>query len=455
VHEPHAAADPQGVSAVVKHPVLEAIRGRTIDAYGCAVAGLLLLACWSSYGAPTIAAMQAGQRSLWTFQILPGASVVLLSLAVVIGVWCLSTLDGPVEASTLDAVVAWLLGGIAFLHLLAVARHAPGLLFELLDIRALVLLAAGYFVMSRLNLPTRALLMLLGGVAVALAIHAAWLTLRYGILGDTGFATSSGRIALLVTEDALLLAIPVTIAWGLLADGLLKRRLVIAVVAFVGAVAYVELLSLRRGALIFIGALVLMRSLWAPASRVIAWGSLVLVVLTLALTVGPLASVAGDVSYAVRSSLLLTSDASSSQRRGEIEDYQMNLDGAGDLLLGRGLGAVWYASADAPTDAVSYGGKETALVRIGWHVYGLDWLYKIGLIGVLGVVAVLALGALTVRERLATVDDQLVRSVAWSFALTAPVLTLFVFTNPRLSLFAGLCFGAVSALLDRSPRRSA
>lgn len=424
---------------------------RPVTGYDVAVACLLALACWSSYAPPTIDGLLAGALGIWTYEPLRGSSIVIIALIAVVAVWSLGALAGPVRASRFDASVLWLLSGFAGVHLLAVTRGGDGLLYELLDLRALLLMAGGYFVMSRVTLSTRDLLVLLGALAMLLTAHATWLTLRYGVAGDTGFATSSGRIALLITEDTLLLAIPVTFAWGLLSDGLLRRRGVMAVILLLVAVLLVELFSLRRGALIFIGLLVAVRSCWAPPARVFAWGALAATVAALAVVTGPLASLTSDVSYAVRSTLLLTDDSSSSQRLSELEAFRSNSKSPGDVFFGHGLGAVWYASAEAPTDVVSFGGDETALVRVGWHIYGLDFAYKVGLLGILGLMALFVHGALATRERVGRIYDPLARSVTRSLGLIVPVLTLFVFTNPRISLFAGLCLGALSALLDRAP----
>lgn len=419
-----------------------------------AVLLLLVLACWSSYGSPTIDAMRSGAQSLWTIDLLPGVNVIVVAVVVVLATWCLAKLSVPAPTSALDVYVALLLGGLSLLHVSALARGAPGLLFQLFDVRALLLFGAGYFATSRLGITQHSLKLLVLLVAGLLVAHAGWLTVRYGILGNTGFATSSGRIALLITEDSLLLAIPVTIAWGLMVDGLLRRWQAALVVAFVGAVGLIELLSLRRGALIFIGALIVLRSLRAPSIKLLAGAALALTVAAVALTVGPLARVGGDASYAARSALLLTNDDSSSQRRGELADFQTNIKGPGDVLLGHGMGAIWSAAGTAPTDEVSYGGQETALIRVGWHIYGLDWLYKFGLAGAILAFATLGAASIDVRQRSRAMVDRSMRSLTTSAALTVPVLLLFVFTNARVSLFAGLVLGLVSLLLDRAvPRR--
>jgi hypothetical protein len=169
---------------------------------------------------------------------------------------------------------------------------------------------------------------------------------------------------------------------------------------------------------------------------------------SLAVVAGPARPLVDQVSYVVKSSLLRSHDRSTSQREAELRNFGHNLHGPADVMLGRGLGAVWNAKVGSAVDVASFGSGETDFVRVGWHVYGLDWLYKLGVLGALGAVLLMALTGVRVRRRLRTLRDAMTRSLLGSLAVVAPVLLLFTFTNPRVALFAGVVLGLSSKLMD-------
>jgi hypothetical protein len=135
-----------------------------------------------------------------------------------------------------------------------------------------------------------------------------------------------------------------------------------------------------------------------------------------------------------------------------LENYKRNLDGAPDALLGKGLGAVWNAEVVAPIDIAAFGSDETPYVRVGWHVYGLDWLYKLGALGVAAALALLVQAALLVRRAVRRAIDPGLRSIVVSAAVLAPALLLLAFTNARIAFFAGVTAGLVSKGLDLARR---
>lgn len=422
--------------------------------YELAAMGFLLVAALSSYAGPTAAgvAQPNSYTSIWSIEPVPPVDLASVGLALLLCVWGVSALTGPARMSALDRSMLGLLVVVGLMHVLALARSEPGLLYQGVDFRSMMLLAGGYFVVSRMQISGPSFLVAVGCLAAIVLLHTAWLAVRYGLLGNTNFYTVTGRRALLVSEDALLVLLPAVVAWGVVVDGLRRWRFGAATVAIILAVLAAELLSLRRGAIIFLGLTLLLRSLWAPRRRLVRGAALAAVALVAGFALGPAQPLASDLSYAVRSALLLTPDASSEQRQTELRDFASNTKAVDDAALGRGLGAIWESSAPQVADPVAFGSAETAHVRIGWHIYGLDWLYKLGGLGGILILLILGQAGLLIRERLAFTEDRMTRSLIRSLALVTPVFSLFLFTNPRVALFAGICAGALSALMTPASR---
>jgi hypothetical protein len=193
---------------------------------------------------------------------------------------------------------------------------------------------------------------------------------------------------------------------------------------------------------------VLVRSVGAPRATLLRAAALALVVGGLAVALGPARPLVDSVRYTAESAVLSTRDASSSQRTAELENFTRNLEGVPDVLFGKGLGAVWNAEVDAPIEIAAFGSDETPYVRVGWHVYGLDWLYKLGALGVIAGLALLVHAALIVRRAVRRSLDPALRSIVISLAVLAPVLLLLAFTNARIAFFAGVTAALVSKVVD-------
>lgn len=427
-------------------PVRSATR---LGAFEKGAIALLLLAALSP-AAPTTAVGLVNPSSYtnaWTLRLGGGPNVVELGLLVLAAVWVGSGTAWR-GRSALDRAVAWFALLVAGLQLLALARNGSGIEFMPLDVERVLLLVAGYLVVTRMDIGTDWAKRVAFLTAGALAVSFCWVTLRHGIVGSTEFGTVSGGKALLITEDSLLVIVPVVLGWGLVVDRIAGSRLIQGVVAFIAAAVVVDFLSLRRGGLIFVIGATLVRTLWAPRRWIIGGLGVALVAATIGIAAGPARPLVDRVTYVVNSSLLRSSDRSTGQRKAELDNFARNVHGPADVVLGRGLGAVWNAEASSAVDVASFGSGETEFVRVGWHVYGLDWLYKLGVLGVLAGLFVVGSHALQVRRRLRDLDDPVMRSLLRSLAVVAPVLVLFTFTNPRVALFAGAILGLGSKLLD-------
>lgn len=439
---------------------------RSLSAVGRFVSGLgvfergalavLLATCLSSAAAPTAVGIlyPESYQSIWSIRPVGPANVLELALVFLALVWLAGAVRRTWCPSYLDLTLAAIVSLVLVLHLLATARGPSLLAYEQLDAERVLLVLAGYFVASRLRVDQRELRIFVWIVALSLLAHFGFLTLLHGLIGATYFGTMTGREALLITEDVLLVAVALVPLFGLIVDGLSRRKATAVILVVVAAVVFVDILSLRRGALIFlllalaIRGVPLFRKMLQKleptrlSPRAVAFSLAALIALTASVAV-----LAEDVSYTVRSITLQTDDSSSRQRTAELESFAGNLDAAG-FLVGRGLGSVWNAESESSADIAAFGSGETAYVRVGWHVYGLDWLYKLGLLGVAGVVSLLAAAAVRGWDRLRALRDRTLRSVTLSLAIVAPVLLLFAFTNLRLAFFAGVVLGLASRALD-------
>ena len=255
-------------------------------------------------------------------------------------------------------------------------------------------------------------------------------------------------MALLITEDGFLLMLPVALAWGALVDGRLTLFGSAAAIAGTAAVFVVNLLSLRRGAVLMIGGAVFVRTLGIGVRRLLLVGGAIVLIAGVGALFGPGRTVLDQVRYTATSSLLSTDDDSSSQRRAELSNFGRNVDGT-QWLTGRGVGVLWRSEVPSPVDSASFGSKETALNRLGWHVYGLDWAYKFGLLGVaLLLVTSFLLGRRALRAYRSADRDG--RWLIYSLAVCAPPFVLLAFSNPRVGLIGGVVVGLLSRLCDFS-----
>ena len=176
---------------------------------------------------------------------------------------------------------------------------------------------------------------------------------------------------------------------------------------------------------------------------------MILLVAAIAVAAGPGRPLFHQARYTLTSSLLSSNDASSSQRKAELQNFQRNVNGT-QWITGRGIGVLWRSKVRSPVDIAAFGAEENALTRLGWHVYGLDWAYKFGLLGIFVLLAgVAVLGRRIVRSF--RVADGSGRWLIYSLAVCAPPLVLLAFTNPRVALLGGILVGLLSRCCDFNP----
>ncbi len=243
--------------------------------------------------------------------------------------------------------------------------------------------------------------------------------------------------------------LPVALAWGALVDGRLTLWRSILAVVGTGAVFAVNLLSLRRGAVLMIGIAVVVRSLGIGTKRLLQVAAVIVAVAAVSALFGPGRTILHQASYTATSSLLSTKDDSSSQRKAEFSNFGRNVNGIG-WITGRGLGVLWRSEVPSPVDSASFGSKETALNRLGWHVYGLDWAYKFGLLGIGLILAVGCVLGLRVYRACRRASDT-PRWLIYSLAVCAPPFVLLTFSNPRVGLMGGVVVGLLSRCVDMIP----
>jgi hypothetical protein len=374
-----------------------------------------------------------------------------LAFAPLAVIWAVRRLSTPGRESSFDRPLLVAAGALVIFQPLALAIAGDDVQFLLFDMERVLVPIAAYAIVTRCSGNLAGLRAFLLVVAAAITARAAELIVLGGFGSNTNFGTATGRHAILITEDSLLLALPLMLAWGALVDGRLKLPAKIATGLFAAAVLIVDLVSLRRGPFLFISSGLLLRSLAGPRWILRrALPAAVAVVVGFAL-LGPHGGVAKDLRYVASSATLQSKDESSSQRTAELKNFVRNLHG-GDWAIGRGLGTIWRAEVQSPVDAASYGSRETVYVRIGWHVYGLDWAYKFGLLGIL----ILLGTAVVLARRLARpvrAAGGWVRSYALSLAVCLAAFVPFAFTGIRIGMMAGLVLGALSRLVDLSPAR--
>ncbi len=432
---------------------LSRVAGRVFDHLEEIGLAILLLAAFFPAAPPTVDALiDPDYVNMWSLRLGP-ANPFELAIAMLAAAWAIRLLVVAPKSTEFDRPLAILVLGLAALQALALAGSLDDIRYLQADLERVVLLVAGYAIVTRCIRDKGALrrfTLILAGLIVLRALQ---LILTYGLTGETGFTTILHRSALLITEDGLLLMLPVALAWGALVDGRLTLWGSIGAVLGTAAVFVVNLLSLRRGAVLMIGAAVVVRSLGIGARRLLLSAGALLLIFAVAVAAGPGRPLFDQVRYTVTSSLLRSDDDSSSQRKAELRNFGRNVDGL-DWVTGRGVGVLWRSETRSPVDIVAFGGDENALTRLGWHVYGLDWAYKFGLLGVAMVLAAaIALGRRIYRAHRGA--DGTGRWLLYSLAVCAPPFVLLAFTNPRIALMAGVCVGLLSRCCDLWPPRAA
>lgn len=432
---------------------LSRIAGRVFDHLEEIGLAILLLAAFFPAAPPTVDALiDPDYVNMWSLRLGP-ANPFELAIAALAAAWAVRLLVVAPKSTEFDRPLAILVLGLAALQALALAGSLGDIRYLQADLERVALLVAGYVVVTRCIRDRQALrrfTLILAGLIVLRALQ---LILTYGLTGETGFTTILHRSALLITEDGLLLMLPVALAWGALVDGRLTLWGSIGAVLGTAAVFVVNLLSLRRGAVLMIGAAVVVRSLGIGARRLLLSAGALLLIFAVAAAAGPGRPLFDQVRYTVTSSLLRSDDDSSSQRKAELRNFGRNVDGL-EWVTGRGVGVLWRSETRSPIDIVAFGGDENALTRFGWHVYGLDWAYKFGL---LGVAMILATGIALGRRIYHAIrgNDGTGRWLLYSLAVCAPPFVLLAFTNPRIALMAGVCVGLLSRCCDLWPPRTA
>jgi len=410
---------------------------------------ILLFAAFFPAAPPTVGALlNADYVNMWSLRLGP-ANPFELALVVLAAAWAVRLLVVAPKSTGFDRPLAILVLCLAALQVLALPRSLGDLQYLQADLERVALLIGGYVVVTRCvrdRVALRRFTLILAG---AIVVRALQLLVTYGLTGETGFTTILHRSALLITEDGLLLMLPVALAWGALVDGRLTLWGSIGAAVGTAAVFVVNLLSLRRGAVLMIGAAVTVRSLGIGMRRILLSTGALLLIAAVAVAAGPGRPLFNQARYTATSSLLRSDDASSSQRKAELLNFDRNINGL-DWVTGRGVGVLWRSEIRSPVDIAAFGGDENALTRLGWHVYGLDWAYKFGLLGLALIFAAAAvLGRRIVRSWRAA--DGTGRWLLYSLAVCAPPFAMLTFTNPRIALMAGVTVGLLSRCCDLWP----
>jgi len=440
---------PNPVLAVPRSVDLAGLIGFVFDHLEEIGLAVLLLAAFFPASPPTISALSNTEyTNLWSLRLGP-ANPFELAMAVLAVAWAIRLLAVRPKTTNFDRPLAILVLSLIALQVLALAGSLGEIRYMTADLERVAMLGAGYLIVTRCVRDAKGLrrfTLLLAGLIVLRALQ---LLITYGLTGETGFTTILSRPALLITEDGLLLMLPVALAWGALVDGRLTLQGSIFAIAGTAAVFVVNLLSLRRGAVLMIGAAVVVRSLGIGARRLLLSGGALLLIATVAVALGPGRPLFNQARYTLTSSLLHTNDASSSQRKAELQNFDRNVNGA-QWITGRGIGVLWRSEIRSPVDIAAFGSDENALTRLGWHVYGLDWVYKFGLLG-LGLI--LATSAVVGRRifRSYRASGGAGRWLTYSLAVCAPPFLLLAFTNPRVALMAGVTIGLLSRCCDFNP----
>jgi hypothetical protein len=410
---------------------------------------ILLLAAFYPAAPPTISALSnVSYTNTWSLRLGP-ANPFELAMALLAAAWLVRLLVVRPKSTSFDRPLIVVVLILIALQAVALTGSVGEVRYLTADLERIAMLVAGYVIVTRCVRDPKGLrrfTLLLAGV---IALRALQLLFSYGFTGQTGFTTILHQPALLITEDGLLLMLPVVLAWGALVDGRLNIWESAGAIAGTAAVFVINLLSLRRGAVLMIGAAVVVRSLAIGTRRLLLSGGAILLIAAVAVAAGPGRPLFDQARYTLTSSLLHSNDASSSQRKAELQNFQRNVNGT-QWITGRGVGVLWRSEVRSPVDIAAFGGEENALTRLGWHVYGLDWAYKFGLLGIF----VLLTGAVVLGRRIVRsfrIADGSGRWLIYSLAVCAPPLVLLAFTNPRVALLGGILVGLLSRCCDFNP----
>lgn len=420
---------------------------------------LMLIAAATPAGAVTARqlANPDSMGGLWQQRLGP-ANPFELGLVIIVAAWVAVRTPGwwrTIRVSALDGGVMAVAAITAGLQLIAAARGLPEPRYMAIDAERLFLALGAYLVVSRATPSPRSVRFAALGLGGVLAARAVELVLR-GAIGGTDFGTATGRSALLITEDSLLVGVPAVLAAGALVERRLRGWAAVAAAVGILAALAVDALSLRRGALLLILLALAIRVgpglLQLGPRRLLASVAVVAAAGGALWAAGPLRPVADQVAYTVRSAVGLEEDASTGQRSRELRDLRAIMR-PGDWLAGRGIGTPWNSSDPATNELAAFGGGETSAVRIGWHLYGADFVYKLGALGLAVWFTVLLLAlrrGWSAARALGPADAWIVRSLI----VILPLLALFMFTNPRIALITGVLAAVLSRFIDLARARS-
>ena len=407
---------------------------------------VLLVAAAFPASPPTVGQVLGDSGSgFWNSRLGPANAFELMVVAVAALALVRSLVTRP-STSTFDRPLLGAALIVLALQAFALPLHLGDAQYIPLDAERLLIPAAAYVIVTRAIHSVDSLRIFTAAIAAVIGIRTIQLVLIYGIIGETQFGTITGGEALLITEDSLLILLPLALAWGALVDGRLSLPAMIGATALVSSLLLIDLLSLRRGAMLFIGGALLVRSLGIGKRRLAQGAAALLLIAALAVAAGPGRPLLHQLRYTAVSSLLRTNDASSNQRTAEITSFARNTNDA-DWVIGHGLGVSWQALSKAPIDALSFGPGETDFTRIGWHVYGLDWMYKFGLGGVAAILFALGLMGRELWRGYQRAEPAL-RSLIYSLVVCAPPFILLLFSNLRVAMMAGLTVGLLSRCCD-------
>ncbi len=416
----------------------------------CAALGIVLACAASPQAAPTIGGVlgTTPYSSVWSVRLGPANVFELFGIAIV-GAWLAAQALAPclpIRRSAFDTPLLITAALLGLLQTVALLRGLPSSEFLAFDLERILIPLAGYLLVTRAVIERATWSATVWLLAFVLLGRAAELVVVHGVLGTTQFGTSRGQTALLITEDTLLVIVPAVLLWGRIVEQQMKSWLVPLAVMAVASVLIVDALSLRRGALLFILAALAVRSLSLTRRTMLAGVATLLVVAGTLVAAGPLRSTWDNARYAVASAVGARSDASTQQRGREWRELVRNFEAA-DAFIGRGAGTPWTAFDPGPVGIASFGTGESVTKRIGWHAYGLDWLFKFGVLGCLLAIAGL-LGAMRVGFQATKGMSQPSSTDARSLIIVLAPLALLLFTNPRVGLLAGVVLGLISTSID-------
>jgi hypothetical protein len=432
---------------------LQRLAGHLFDRLEEIGLAILLLALAFPAAPPTAAAfVDPGYANAWSLRLGPANVFEVLFAAFAIA-WIARSLVAPSRTTSFDRPLAAVVLGLLVLQALVLPWNAGDATYMATDLERLFLIVAGYAIVTRCLRDAAALRTFTVVLAAIIALRATELILVYGVTGKTEFGTVLGQTALLITEDGFLLILPIILAWGAMVDGRLSLWKSIGTVTATVLVLAINLFGLRRGAFLLISSGIIARSLAIGWRRLAMTAGVIFVLAALAVAAGPGRSLVDQARYTAVSSLLQSKDDSSSQRTSEVKNFGRNIDGP-EWVTGAGVGVLWRVEVRSPVDNAAFGSGESPGTRAGWHVYGLDWAYKFGLVGVaLMLAAAFLLGRRVRRAYLAA--DATGRSLVYTLAICAVPFLLLALSNLRIALISGVTVGLLSRACDLYPPRPA